>query len=268
MHVRTLLNENATEREDVLKLIQAIAKSADFFRQRKSDDEWLYRGISFEEYSETDIVREITPRLDRRPRDINQFLHTRLDDWFLAHFGVKYRSQGVFATGSQRIAEEYGNGVIVLPQGPFKFCWGEHISDALHDFDMHRAYQWMALTARQQGEDIPYLKQTGLRSAGGESGMIEFLSDSLLGPLLFDDWVDDTAKHAGYKSTDLSAAIRSQNEIMIRCGTFAAVPINFNVTQEHVDAAESLLKMTLEIPFAPTMTEFLNGISKVYSRAL
>ncbi len=69
---------------------------------------FLYRGSTTNENQPT--LKKIKPRLDRVPRDMDANVHVMIDNYFEKKFGVRYRSEGVFGTGSKYNAEDYGNG--------------------------------------------------------------------------------------------------------------------------------------------------------------
>lgn len=93
----------------------------------------FYRGFS-------NSVAPLTPilcrtRKDRRPRDMPIELHESADNWFAQRFGIQYRSQAVFVTGSKFIAQNYAkdSGFVarIIPVGDYNFCWSPRNSDLL-----------------------------------------------------------------------------------------------------------------------------------------
>jgi hypothetical protein len=67
-------------------------------------------------------------RPDRRPSDTPLPIHEFMDNWFYKKFGVKFRSNAMFATKSQS-ARLYGDVYIVFPIGEFKYCYSSTIDD-------------------------------------------------------------------------------------------------------------------------------------------
>jgi len=133
-----------------------------------------------------------TVRKDRKPKDTAPHIHEEIDYWFREKFGYPYRSAGLMTTGSDGQAREYGEEYAVFPVGKFKFCWSPNIGDMTGDFE------WSVATA--------YKKKTGKHGAFGKV------------PEDFElDYVEEFMDDAGYKETDLNAAIKSNNEVMIAC---------------------------------------------------
>jgi hypothetical protein len=93
----------------------------------------LYRGYGGPFASLVKGAREVTVRKDRKPRDSTPFVHGLLDTYFQKKFGVKVRSEGLFATGDKNAARLYGQLHYVFPVGDFKFVWGEHNGEAIYD---------------------------------------------------------------------------------------------------------------------------------------
>ena len=93
----------------------------------------FYRGLS----ARYDIAHPSvhTTRKDRRPRDMRKHFHDVADDWFLAKFGVRYRSQAVFVSSNVDVASAYAatsNHIVrVIPLGPYRYCWSSQFSDLL-----------------------------------------------------------------------------------------------------------------------------------------
>ena len=67
-------------------------------------------------------------RPDRKPTDTPLPIHEFMDNWFYEKFGVKFRSNAMFATKSQS-AQIYGDVYIVFPIGEFKYCYSSTIDD-------------------------------------------------------------------------------------------------------------------------------------------
>ncbi|WP_156368605.1 hypothetical protein [Duganella sp. Leaf61] len=74
-------------------------------------------------------------RMDRRPRDLALGLHEEADNWFNMRFGVRYRSQALFITGSWTAARAYAASdqhvVRIIPAEQYRFCWSATLRDLL-----------------------------------------------------------------------------------------------------------------------------------------
>lgn len=56
----------------------------------------LYRG--FKSIPEIGAIKKV--RKDRKPRDLDINTHNKVDEYFYEKFGIKFRSQSLFCTGS------------------------------------------------------------------------------------------------------------------------------------------------------------------------
>lgn len=70
---------------------------------------------------------------ERQPTDTPYNDHVIADDFFYKKFGVKYRSNAFFVTGSTTQAENYGDVYVAFPLGPFSCCWSADVNDMTND---------------------------------------------------------------------------------------------------------------------------------------
>lgn len=93
----------------------------------------FYRGLRNVGDIENPFIKKV--RRDRRPKDLSAEVHRDADLWFLNRFGVAYRSQAVFLTGSKLIANNYAsnpcNVVRVIPLGEYSYCWSPKRKDLI-----------------------------------------------------------------------------------------------------------------------------------------
>jgi hypothetical protein len=129
--------------------------------------------------------------VNRKPVDTPIYLHNIVDNWMLAKFGIRYRSNAVFATGSGSQASAYGHRYAVYPIGNFTFCWSPTVYDLTKQFKP----AWTQATADEDG---------------GEGRMVEALDN------------------AEYQTTDLARAIKSRHEVMIHCKEYIMVDLEWN----------------------------------------
>jgi hypothetical protein len=116
-----------TAKEDVEKAISIIKKDCrPFLKECKVP---VYRGMYFGEAT----LMEKVPRLDRRPKDMPEYLHKILDSLFQEHFGWKARSQGVFCTFHRGQAQSYGNAFLFFPIGEYKYILAPNLEDLYVD---------------------------------------------------------------------------------------------------------------------------------------
>lgn len=64
-----------------------------------------------------------TPRKDRLPRLVPEYLHVLLDEELKKRYGWKVRSEGVF-TGNRKSVGHYGNLHFIIPFDGYKYIWG------------------------------------------------------------------------------------------------------------------------------------------------
>jgi hypothetical protein len=136
--------------------------------------------------------------VNRSPKDTAREIHQAADRYFLKKFGIKFRSNSFFVTGSEEMAASYGTEVwnpgaevIVIPQGDFKFCW----SPITNDF-----YQ-----STEEAIDWP-------NDLDDDATVFEINA-------YFDKEVFALCERMKYQTTDLKRAIKSRHEIMLHCNS-------------------------------------------------
>lgn len=177
------LKENADLPEEVYNFVHEHCQP--YLSMVNNDlSKLMYRGVSPEFISRTPAIpgvpdSSIVPGhyRDRRPRDTHPDIHDYINKKFAEVYGTPFRN-GLFATGSNEQAEEYGESVIIFPIGNFKFCWSPTIRDVADHAPSFVMSRWHREDTFQ----------------------------------VFDRLIEND-----YKTTDLSAAIASGNEIMLYC---------------------------------------------------
>lgn len=95
----------------------------------------VYRGLS--RPLAEDKITLYAPS-DRAPKNIPEAAHRMIDDWFFEQFGVRYRTQALFGTGSLDMARarmgEEGEAVLIRPNADFTFCWSPHSYDLFGEY--------------------------------------------------------------------------------------------------------------------------------------
>lgn len=93
----------------------------------------FYRGLRSGNSLTNPFIKRV--RRDRQPKDLPIKVHHEADLWFIKRFGIAYRSQAVFLTGSKLIAQNYAstpsNVVRVIPLGDYSYCWSPKRKDLL-----------------------------------------------------------------------------------------------------------------------------------------
>lgn len=84
----------------------------------------FYRGLTATSLCKAPFIKHV--RKDRKPRKFPSVLDAEADNWFLKEFGIRYRSQALFLTGSKFVAQGYAsnpdNVVRVIPIGLYSCC--------------------------------------------------------------------------------------------------------------------------------------------------
>lgn len=130
----------------------------------------IYRGVYRHNYG-TSIERgfwQYQTNQFRKPKDMPLSVHQYIDNWFLNKFGIKYRSQAVFGTGSMMLAAEYGSPHMMLPIGNFNFCWTPILEDLYKEFDGADAMygqeainKWMSSLQYRQNDNLKLAIESG-----------------------------------------------------------------------------------------------------------
>lgn len=93
----------------------------------------FYRGITTGPVPVSPLI--VKARKNRLPKNTPLEVHERADKWFETKFGVRYRSQAVFVTSRQFIADGYAASpqhvVRVIPLGDYRYCWSPKVYDFL-----------------------------------------------------------------------------------------------------------------------------------------
>lgn len=85
----------------------------------------LYRGS----YLSSEGYCLKTARSNRRPMDMNSVVNDLLSDAFVNRFGVSIRKEGVFATKSADVADNYGAVCMFFPVGEYKYYYNKMFTD-------------------------------------------------------------------------------------------------------------------------------------------
>jgi hypothetical protein len=72
-------------------------------------------------------------RKNRAPRDNPKEIHELLDDWFYKKFGVRSRSNVVFATRNAGVALDYGPPYLIFPIGNYISVSSDKIEDLYNE---------------------------------------------------------------------------------------------------------------------------------------
>jgi len=163
----------------------------------------MYRGLDKDKNHGFISVKDA--RTDRRPLNTDDKLSDKIDEWFKQEYGIRFRSQAVFAVGHRIVAKQYGDIYIMFPIGDYDYIWSPNYSDLTEDvsryFEMHN---------REYPDEYDYFFKTGTSS---------------IKPEHLNDFMED----ANFKfNTGLVDALTRHrwNEIMIRCKKYYLVYAN------------------------------------------
>jgi hypothetical protein len=193
-----------TVKSDCAPYIKAIDYQVDNFQ--------LLRGVK---KTEKPYIAKRVRLDDRKPADVPKVIHDRINKFFVDKFGEPFRN-AMFATSDYDQASEYafggmetGETYVVFPVGDFDFIWSKRVSDLLDEVFQHNLS-----TADMSRIDKKTLNK----------------------------YFAKFSKHilASYIDKDLKAAIKSNNEVMIRCKEYYG--IKWPSTVNHWNAFKDLLK--------------------------
>ena len=154
----------------------------------------LFRGVSLR-YADSNFSRAAC-LVDRYPVSTDPTVHEVSDSWFEHRTGIKFRSNAVFASGDAKEAGGYGVLFAIFPIGKFEICYSPVYKDLFQ--------KWSDF------EDKHGYKLHGLASD------------------LIEDEVDNILRAGQYRTSTLTTAIKSMNEIMIHCDEYYQLKVAGN----------------------------------------
>ena len=205
MKLRKFLLEKMLPLDMMEEAAEKIKKDCDKFLY-ESDGGLVFRGVD-KQYP--NILTRKKPRLDRKPADTPEKLHDIIDSALYDKFRWRPRSEGVFVVPNPYLASTYGTVYIFFPIGDFKFIWSTTIRD-------------MYMELRKEGL---------IEFAGGGKKVSKYV-----GTMSQKNIINDMIR--SYKEYDLTSAIKSGNEIMIKCKEYYLVKID----SMHYNAFKEMLK--------------------------
>ena len=186
------LKQFITEGKSIdIAFIKKLKKECDeyFYASRQFNTNLpLYRGMK----KKISTYEVIIPRKNRKPLSTDPVVHRLLDEEFKKQFGWRARSEGVFCTGDYPPGI-YGERYYIFPIGKFDFLWSPDVKDLTVSLD--------------------------------HSGI--FTTDYKLDPSVPMNTVNDVVFQlvSTYQDDDFLAALRSGNEIMLRCKKYYALNV-------------------------------------------
>lgn len=187
-YIKNELNERYMVK-DWMEVMDILRRDCGPYIKEKALGENLWRGMK----KDIGDFTKITPRKNRRPKDMPWELHEALDNAFKEEFGWKARSEAVFCSSSLYDAGFYGDIYIIYPIGKIKYVYSPVIPDIYTD--MKRA---------GFVEEVLYKNPTPNR--------IEQIADSYI---------------ELYTDKNLKEGMRRGVEILIKCNSYYALDFTF-----------------------------------------
>lgn len=96
----------------------------------------LLRGLSSRNIPE---VFELSLLQDReKPRDTPRVIHDEVNNWFIQEYGIPYRTEAIFCTGSKKMALEYSPSVVaIIPYDGYEFIYSNTIKDLYRSIEFN-----------------------------------------------------------------------------------------------------------------------------------
>lgn len=236
------------EPENFLEFIKTHA--SEYIRQNpKWMDEPLYRGLH-----EIEDDSFILPNIEnRKPKNTNPVLNNLIDE-SMKRLGFKAtRSNSIFATSAKSQATNYGRRTYsVIPLGSFDFTWSDKVFDLFIyvdllykegyvEFDETQNIKFMVgrtFAKKYNIEQTDNYTLSEILNLNGPENYKKMKSDFYyyltpknmeymieLGYTFKDIKIDEFFKKYEFKNSNLSSAINSQNEILIRANSYLYVPL-------------------------------------------
>lgn len=98
----------------------------------------IFRGFS---HDSPDFSIEFPSPKNRQPKDTPENIHLEMDNWFFEKFGMRFRSQATFVTGSLFVASNYGNVRKIVPLEDYYFCWSKISKDLFGQFQIKSEFE-------------------------------------------------------------------------------------------------------------------------------
>lgn len=202
---------------DNLKIIKRDC--SEIWNAYKKTGKFLYRG-SNNLYHDFQLIK---PRIDRKPKNTRPEIQKYLDNEFQKMYGWKPRTEGVFVTGNIGDANYYGEYLyIIFPLNGFKYLWSEKVVDLFANMP-----------------DFTFDAEEMMAHVNGEYKMVP-LSKEETQAMNID--IEDQLKNIviSYSNRNLLKAIKSYNEVMIKCDGYYAFEYEQNVDLLHKYMKENI----------------------------
>jgi hypothetical protein len=211
------LNENSNTKTDtsIDKIISAIKNDCQPFLRTVNNPLSLYRGVDVDDGR---IFIQKRARLNiRDPQGMSVRDQRAANSYFKRKFGQPFRFSAI-CTGDIEFASDFGEAYWVFPIGEFSFCW----SPIVDDLNQYINLDFVPVSERQSKGKMKL--QQAITEIGYSAAM------------------NKTMESLKYQTTDLNRAIKSGNEIMIRCTSWYGVNVYEFTEQYDKNKFKDLLK--------------------------
>lgn len=185
----------------LLTFASKIGQECQPYLKQTEPGRYMYRGLGDPGRGSIEPMLKKDVRLDKRtPMDSTDDLHALINDYFIEKHGAPFRN-AMFATGDRALAGEYGKIYSVFPIGNFEFLWSPDVKDL-----------WAASSSYRNARVRYTTRPKHMWKEGERDKYWTQVQDQFKKEIL-----------AGYVSKDLSAAIESGKEIMVRSKSYYAI---------------------------------------------
>ena len=199
----------------------------------------LYRGIRDKELAGTgrgmtDTFIKKDVRLDdRNPKDTDAKAHEYINNYFVEHYGAPFRN-GLFATGRESESFKYGTSFQIFPIGNFEFLWSASVKDLWVESRPLR----IALGDASRGDNPEHWRDERVKKE------LDIFEQAILG---------------SYRTTNLSAAVKSDTEVMMRPNSYYATSFD-NYAYHYLDMPNKTWPITEQQKIADKLFALFYGI--------
>jgi hypothetical protein len=159
---------------------------------------------------ENDFLIRKRVRQDRIPKDTPKEIHLTLDKMFQKSFGIKARSQTVFALSNiAGYSSFYGSPYYIFPIGKYEIVWSDQIHDLYGDL-----IDWLLNYSEKFRADIktilvPYRFGTSITD---------------FNEMHLSDWLEENFPlNTLYQKGNLCQALNISSEIMVHCKEYIGI---------------------------------------------
>lgn len=158
-------------------------------------------------------------RKNRMPKNTDDIIHNSMDNVFEKEFGIRFRSQSIFAIGQKPFYVKgastlYGPvQTLIFPIGPFSFCWSRKIDDFTMEFSQ-------------------YVRSKEVVKAKNSEDPEKELTKT----------IEPKFSEMEYQTTDLYIAMKSMNEIMVSGDEFYSLEVLTGNDEENAEFFKELYK--------------------------